>query len=130
MAEPKMTAVTTEAADCINCYREELLIYLVQRFGSLNFAQRVLSETLRRLDDCDVLNYVPNPHIYLIGYALSLGIEFMQADMKEAKQASNVKAIANATAAFAENAFTNNYILQGPISGGELWQPQPASSVH
>lgn len=122
--------ITTEAADCINCYREELLIYLVQRFGSLGFAQRVFAETQRRLDDCDVLNYVPNPHIYLIGYALSLGLEFMQADMQEAKQAANAKAPASASATSADNGFTNNYIPQGQIAGGELWQPQPVSMVH
>jgi len=73
--------ITREAADCISCYREELLTYLVQRFGSLAFAQRVFAETQKRLEDCDALNYVPNPHIYLIGYALSLGLEFMQQDM-------------------------------------------------
>lgn len=78
--------ITTEAADCISCYREELLIYLVQRFGSLSFAQRVFAETRLRLDDSEVLNYVPNPHIYLIGYALSLGLEFMQAEMEERKR--------------------------------------------
>jgi hypothetical protein len=126
MAKP----ITTEAADCINCYREELLIYLVQRFGSLSFAQRIFAETRRRLDDCEVLNYVPNPHIYLIGYALSLGLEFMQADMEECKRVLDAKALASADTAFSDNTFTDNYIPQGQIAGGELWQPQPVSMVH
>lgn len=77
--------ITRKAADCISCYREELLTYLVQRFGSLAFAQRVFAETQKRLEDCDALNYVPNPHIYLISYALSLGLEFMQQDMAESR---------------------------------------------
>lgn len=117
------TGITTEAADCINCYREEILIYLVQRFGSLSFAQRVFAETQRRLDDCEVLNYVPNPHIYLIGYVLSLGLEFMQADMEETRRLLKTRALANTDAA-------KTYVPQGSIAGGELWQPQPVSIVH
>lgn len=120
---------SAEATDCINCYREELLIYLVQRFGSLGFAQRVFAETQRRLDDCDVLNYVPNPHIYLIGYALSLGLEFMQADMQEAKRVANAKVLASADTTQVDKSFVKKYIPQGKAARGELWQPQPVSMM-
>jgi|GEM_PF-2763379 len=105
---PMNGKVTTEAAECINCYREELLIYLVQRFGSLSFAQRVFAETKLRLDDSEFLNYVPNPHIYLIGYALSLGLEFMQVEQEERKQGVKAKEPRN-------TAFVNAYTFHQPI---------------
>jgi hypothetical protein len=104
---PMNEKVTTETADCINCYREELLIYLVQRFGSLSFAQRVFAETKLRLDDSEFLNYVPNPHIYLIGYALSLGLEFMQVEQEERKQSVQAKEPRN-------TAFVNVYTFHQP----------------
>jgi len=104
--------LTTEAADCISCYREELLIYLVQRFGSLGFAQRVLAETKLRLDDSDFLNYVPNPHIYLIGYALSLGLEFMQAEQKGREREVKTKSV--------NSGFTHAYIFHQPISNQHI----------
>lgn len=122
----------TEATGCINCYREEILIYLVQRFGSLGFAQRVFTEMQKRLDDCDVLNYVPNPHIYLIGYVLSLGLEFMQADMEEAQRELKTNTLVAAEAICTNTAatFTEACVSQGLLAGGELWQPQPVSTAH
>ena len=100
-------AMATDAVDCIDCYREELLIYLVQRFGSLSFAQRIFAETQVRLADSNILDCVPNPHIYLISYALSLGLEFMQADA----------VIPPCTHHLA-------------IAGGESWHPQAISTLH
>lgn len=116
--------INTEVADCISCYREELLIYLVQRFGSVAFAQRVFTETQRRLEDCDALNYVPNPHIYLISYALSLGLEFMQQDRAEGRLVHAVQSLAP----------ENNTCLQNPIKQNTfrkeaVWNPLPVFIV-
>lgn len=103
-------AMATDAVDCIDCYREELLIYLVQRFGSLSFSQRIFAETQRRLADSNILDCVANPHIYLISYALSLGLEFMQADSL--------------------SAIMDPYLQQTATIGGESWRPQPISTLH
>lgn len=116
--------VNTDAHACINCYREELLIYLVQRFGSLAFAQRIFAETQKRLDACDALNYVPNPHIYLIGYALSLGLEFMQQELAESRslQMRQVASTENHIG-LPQNIEQNNALKEA------LWKPLPVSMV-
>lgn len=103
-------AMATAAVDCIDCYREELLIYLVQRFGSLIFAQRIFAETQRRLADSNILDCVTNPHIYLISYALSLGLEFMQAD--------------------SPSAMVESCVQRSAITGGESWHAQAISTLH
>lgn len=118
-----INVTNTETRDCIHCYREELLIYLVQRFGSLGFAQRVFAETQQRLENCDVLNYVPNPHIYLISYALSLGLEFMQQDMAESRLLPKGQSLSGNNARLQKNIGQNTLLKE------ELWTPLPASMV-
>jgi len=114
--------MTTSAIDCIDCYREELLIYLVQRFGSLVFARRVFEETQRRLSDSNILDCVANPHIYLISYALSLGLEYIQADLLDNKQALHLNS--------ASSAHVHPYVQQTVMTGGESWHSQPLSILH
>ena len=67
-------------SDCFDCYREELLIYLVYRFGSLALAERIARETRLRLSESNILGVVGNPHIYLISFALSVGLQMMTED--------------------------------------------------
>lgn len=97
-------AMINEAVNCIDCYREELLIYLIQRFGSLSFAQRVFAETQGRMANTHILDCVTNPHIYLISYALSVGLELMQGP-----------AALDTCAA---------------VTGGEPWHSQAATTLH
>lgn len=113
--------ITTDAADCIDCYREELLIYLVQRFGSLSFARRVFDETQSRLADSTIFECVTNPHIYLISYALSVGLELMQADAINRKQTPRIESVSNVLIHHAQ---------QTTMIGGESWHSQPISTLH
>ncbi|MEN0037884.1 MAG: hypothetical protein AAGC78_12500 [Cellvibrio sp.] len=80
--------------DCFDCYREELLIYLVYRFGSLAVAERIARETRLRLGESNILGVVGNPHIYLISFALSVGLQLMTEDRLQA-QALTRQAAAN-----------------------------------
>lgn len=57
-----------------DCFREDLLIYLVQRFGSLDLAQKILAETRTQLGDDSILGMVGSPAVYLMGFALSVGL--------------------------------------------------------
>ncbi len=58
-----------------DCFREDLLVYLTQRFGSLRLANQILNETRRQLGDDSVLSMVGNPAVYLMGFALSIGLK-------------------------------------------------------
>lgn len=113
--------ITTDAANCIDCYREELLIYLVQRFGSLGFARRVFDETQSRLADSNILDCVSNPHIYLISYALSVGLELMQTDTINRKQTPSIESVSNVI---------SHHAQQTTMIGGESWHSQPISILH
>lgn len=111
----------TPSIDCIDCYREELLIYLVQRFGSFRFAKRIFTETQKRLANSEIQDCVPNPHIYLISYALSLGLELMQKD-----HADNHHRIRKLTAIHCIPKLAQRMASQG----GDLWQSTPLSTLH
>jgi hypothetical protein len=58
-----------------DCFREDLLVYLTQRFGSLRLANQILNETRLQLGDDSVLSMVGNPAVYLMGFALSIGLK-------------------------------------------------------
>lgn len=88
----------TKTSECINCYRQELLIYLVRHFSSLDFAERIFAEMELRLENSEFLNDLPNPHFYLTSYALSLGLEFMQAELQARKDRSKMVRLENAKA--------------------------------
>jgi hypothetical protein len=70
--------IESDFVTCFNLHRDELLTYLVQRFGSITFSERVVKETRARLADANILLLVGNPRVYLMGYALSLGLQFLQ----------------------------------------------------
>ena len=61
--------------DGFDCFKEDLLVYLVQRFGSLTLAKRIMEETRHQLGDDSVLAMVGNPAVYLMGFALSIGLK-------------------------------------------------------
>ena len=67
-------SIPIERNGSFNCFREDLLIYLVQRFGSLDLAQKILTETRIQLGDDSILEMVGNPAVYLMGFALSVGL--------------------------------------------------------
>jgi hypothetical protein len=62
------------SSEGFECFREDLLVYLVQRFGSLDLAQKILTETRVQLADDSILGMVGNPAVYLMGFALSVGL--------------------------------------------------------
>ena len=68
---------TPEYPGSFDEYREELIAYLTSRFGSLAFAERICAEVKARLADSDILSLVGNPRVYLSGYGLSLGAQFL-----------------------------------------------------
>ena len=78
--EPACKDSGTDAAVCFARHQDELRNYLVQRFGSVALAERVVPETKARLLESDVLLLVGNPRVYIMGYALSLGLQFLQED--------------------------------------------------
>ncbi|HWV14863.1 MAG TPA: hypothetical protein VN030_05470 [Cellvibrio sp.] len=116
-------AITTTMGSSIDCYREELLIYLVQRFGSLSFAQRIFAETQLRLASSNILDCVPNPHIYLISYALSLGLEFMQ-------ESNANKSLMEHKGQEPETATIESMAMPTLMTGGAQWHPQLTSILH
>lgn len=62
------------SSEGFECFKEDLLVYLVQRFGSLELAQKILKETKVQLGDDSILSMVGNPAVYLMGFALSVGL--------------------------------------------------------
>lgn len=63
-------------------YRDELRMYLIQRFGSRSLAERILAELDLRLQDSEVLANVGNPLVYLCGFGLSLGMGFVKEELR------------------------------------------------
>lgn len=66
--------LSVSSGEGFECFREDLLVYLVQRFGSLELAHRILKETRVQLGDDSILGIVGNPAVYLMGFALSIGL--------------------------------------------------------
>lgn len=64
----------------IEGYREDLLAYWVQRFGSLALAERIFNELRQCLMGSDILSLVGNPFNYLCGYGLSVGMRLAKAE--------------------------------------------------
>jgi hypothetical protein len=67
-------SVSSLPNEAFDCFREDLLVYLTQRFGSLRLANQILNETRRQLGDNSVLSMVGNPAVYLMGFAVSVGL--------------------------------------------------------
>ena len=78
--EPARENPDIDASVCFARHQDELHSYLVQRFGSVALAERVVPEARARLSESDVLLLVGNPRVYMMGYALSLGLQFLQED--------------------------------------------------
>jgi hypothetical protein len=62
-------------------FQEELLQFLMRRFGSISLAQRVYGEMEKRIGETDILSVVGSPNVYLSSYGLSLGLQFLQEEL-------------------------------------------------
>ncbi|RYY75600.1 MAG: hypothetical protein EOO52_09450 [Gammaproteobacteria bacterium] len=67
-------------------FRDELLQFLARRFGSIPLAERIYNEMERRIAGSDMLALVGSPKVYLSSYGLSLGLQFLQEELKMPKQ--------------------------------------------
>lgn len=74
MSNYSQSVLKSGQADGFDCFKEDLLVYLVQRFGSLSLAKHIMEETRKQLGDDSVLTLVGNPAVYLMGFALSIGL--------------------------------------------------------
>lgn len=76
------TSLTREAR--FEDFQEELFVFLARRFGSIALAERISQEMKRRIDESDMLGLVGNPKVYLSSYGLSLGLQFLQEELRAA----------------------------------------------
>lgn len=56
----------------------ELSVYLAQRFASKGFAEKIIHETRKRLDDGDVLSLVGDVRVYLCSFAMGVGKQLLE----------------------------------------------------
>ncbi len=56
----------------------ELLPYLSLRFASIEFAQRIISETRSRILEADILMLVGDPRTYVCSFAITVGKRLLQ----------------------------------------------------
>jgi len=63
-------------------FQEELFLFLARRFGSLALAERIKQEMKERITESDVLALVGNPRVYLSSYGLSLGLQYLQEELR------------------------------------------------
>lgn len=103
-------------------FQDELFKFLARRFGSMALAERIKQEMSKRLAEAEMLA--------LVGNALSLGLEFMQADIQEVKRVTNSKALASTDTTQADRYFIKKCIPQGQVVGGMLWQLRAAFLTH
>lgn len=58
----------------------ELSVYLAQRFASKDFANKIIDETRKRLDDGDILSLVGDARVYLCSFAMGIGKQLLEAE--------------------------------------------------
>jgi len=63
-------------------FQEELLHFLARRFGSIPLAERIYKEMEKRIAESDMLALVGSPRVYLSSYGLSLGLQFLQEELR------------------------------------------------
>ncbi len=56
----------------------ELSVYLAQRFASKGFAEKIIHETRKRLDDGDILSLVGDVRVYLCSFAMGVGKQLLE----------------------------------------------------
>lgn len=62
----------------------QLMVYLAQRFASLEFARRIFQETRRRLLEADVMALVGDPQVYVCTFAMSVGRQLLHDEYRKA----------------------------------------------
>jgi len=62
----------------------ELMVYLAQRFASVEFASRIIQETRRRLLEADVMALVGDPQVYVCTFAMSVGRQLLHDEYRKA----------------------------------------------
>jgi hypothetical protein len=63
-------------------FQDELFLFLARRFGSIALVERIKQEMKERITESDVLTLVGNPKVYLSSYGLSLGLQFLQKELR------------------------------------------------
>ena len=58
----------------------ELSVYLAQRFASKDFANKIIDEARKRLDDGDILSLVGDARVYLCSFAMGIGKQLLEAE--------------------------------------------------
>ena len=56
----------------------ELSVYLAQRFASKGFAEKIIHETRKRMDDGDILSLVGDARVYLCSFAMGIGKQLLE----------------------------------------------------
>lgn len=56
----------------------ELSVYLAQHFASKGFAEKIIHETRKRLDDGDILSLVGDARVYLCSFAMGVGKQLLE----------------------------------------------------
>jgi len=56
----------------------ELSVYLAQRFASKGFAEKIIHETRKRLDDGEILSLVGDARVYLCSFAMGIGKQLLE----------------------------------------------------
>lgn len=56
----------------------ELSVYLAQRFASKGFADKIIHETRKRLDDGEILSLVGDARVYLCSFAMGVGKQLLE----------------------------------------------------
>lgn len=57
-------------------FEPKLLDYLTQRFGSAPLARGVAQRVREQLSQSEVLSMIAEPEVYVLGYALALGLHW------------------------------------------------------
>ncbi|OZY85591.1 hypothetical protein CBP51_00630 [Cellvibrio mixtus] len=56
----------------------ELSVYLAQRFASNGFAEKIIQEARKRLDDGEILSLVGDVRVYLCSFAMGIGKQLLE----------------------------------------------------
>ncbi|AQT59598.1 hypothetical protein [Cellvibrio sp. PSBB023] len=56
----------------------ELSVYLAQRFASNGFAEKIIHEARKRLDDGEILSLVGDVRVYLCSFAMGIGKQLLE----------------------------------------------------
>lgn len=70
--------MVTRAQPTFDDLEAELSIYLTQRFASKGFAEKIIQETRKRLEDGEILSLVGDVRVYLCSFAMAIGQQLLE----------------------------------------------------